>query len=105
MKVGIYGAVAERANGRCECCGVPFSSSLNGRPELDHFFGRAKSEEVETCWMLRGECHAEKTRHHPHAGYWLRVFADHCCRHGYFETEKKALRELEWRHAKTATAK
>lgn len=84
-------ACLERAGGLCECgCGYGLypanarSSPPLGHfaaPELDHFFGRGKGrppQSVETCWILRADCHREKTDNRPDSATWLRKFITHC---------------------------
>ncbi len=67
---------------------------------LDHFFGRAKAEEtIETCWVLRPECHYEKTRNWPSARHWLLKFLVHCGRHAYVSAADRAQAKLEWNEA------
>ena len=102
MNHAIYDAVAERAAGRCEQCAHPFADTLNDRPECDHCFGRARSESVETCWLLCGNCHRAKSAGDPSAGYWLIRYAIFCRRHSYLEVLDRALRDLEFKTVKEA---
>ncbi len=63
------------------------------RAELDHMFGRGKGrlpQSVETCWILRADCHREKTNSRPDAATWWRKFMDHCRSHGYAKMADKA---------------
>lgn len=71
-------AVLTRAAGRCEACGADGQLL-----ELDHFFGRARSETVETCWMLCGEDHFQKTNSLPGRRFWLLRFQRHAEKHGF----------------------
>lgn len=99
----VYRAVAERAGDFCECgCGQRFSPRgiLTGQPEMDHFLGRARAESLESCWLLRWDCHRTKTLNRPSRAYWLRVFLKHCQRHGYTETAKHVAGLLEAAQAK-----
>lgn len=62
-----------------------------GGKECDHFFGRAKAEEVEaTCWVLCSRCHYAKTQNSPSASHWLELFIDHCRRYNYSESQQRA---------------
>jgi hypothetical protein len=93
----IYEEVAKRAGGKCEACRGGFSAfaySVN-RPELDHFYGRGRSADVASCWMLCATCHHHKTNNRPDAGYWLRTFFSHCIAHGYSAEAEKARARLE----------
>jgi len=85
----IRAACYERAAGICECgCGHPVHHDAaalqidwNAQAELDHFFGRGKvKQSVETCWILRADCHREKTNSRPDAATWLRKFLTHVAR-------------------------
>jgi 5-methylcytosine-specific restriction endonuclease McrA len=76
----VRGAVVSRAGGRCEACGVEVTSRSG---ELDHFFGRARSENVETCWLLCGACHFAKTNWMPARAAWLNRFRRHALLHGF----------------------
>jgi len=95
--------VAARAGHFCECgCGQRFSDvGLTGNRTMDHFLGKARSESVETCWMLRRDCHLNlKQQNKPSRAYWLRLFINHCERFGYSETEAWARKELAFVEAK-----
>lgn len=84
----IYATCLARAAGHCECgCGgvldaVPagwaWSTRPMGVPEMDHFASRRVPQTVQNCWILRADCHREKTRNHPDAAAWLRRFMAHC---------------------------
>jgi hypothetical protein len=89
--------VFRRANGVCECgCGRPLTTALAGGPTLDHFFGRARAESIETCWALRWDCHVMKTENRPSATSWLDRFVTHCRRHMYLDTALKAMSDLRY---------
>lgn len=77
----IYEQVAERAGGRCEACRLMFTLLNPG--ELDHFRSRRHGQSVESCWLIHGGCHRQKTNNVPSAEFWLRAFIAHCERHGY----------------------
>lgn len=96
MDARVYDAVAERAGGRCEQCFHGFGDSMRDRAELDHFEGRARSESVETCWLLCGNCHRSKTVNDPSAAYWLVRFCIHAKKHNYLEALERALKRLEF---------
>ncbi len=86
----VYDAVAERAGQVCECgCGRWFRG-LHGAQQLDHYEGRARSESVDTCWMLRSDCHARKTANSPSAVWWRSRFLEHCKRYDYREAAARA---------------
>lgn len=72
-------AVEVRAKGSCEACELASLHPL----EMDHFYGRARSESVETCWMLCRGCHREKTENLPSRRHWDVEFRIHCRWHGY----------------------
>lgn len=102
-------AVLERANDRCECCARPTFDTLKDRATIDHMFGRAKAvETVETCWVLRAECHEAKTQNKPTASQWLLKFIKHCGHwartsvspDGYVRAASFAQQKLEWLSAK-----
>lgn len=84
----IWGACWVRCGGRCECgCGQVVMRDVMGpeRAELDHAFGRGKGrlpQSVETCWLLRADCHRAKTRNEPDAATWWLKFIAHCGRVG-----------------------
>jgi hypothetical protein len=93
--------LAARAHGKCEACGC----FLGDRGELDHFFGRAKAEELEsTCWLICSECHYSKTRNHPNAAHWLSLFIAHCVRWGYHESRQRAEARRDFVNAKARSA-
>lgn len=92
----VYDAVEQRAGGVCECgCGGAFGSGLDTMPEMDHFWGRARKESVESCWMLRAKCHREKTSNKPSRDFWLIRFGRHATQHGYREQFARCSREIE----------
>jgi 5-methylcytosine-specific restriction endonuclease McrA len=90
-------AVMDRAHGRCECCG-----SGDGLLELEHFFGRARAESLETCWALCRACHRSKTDNDPSAAWWLKRFARHCEHYRYSEAEARARKRLAFVEARGA---
>lgn len=71
-------AVASRASGRCEATGADGT-----KLHMDHFFGRARSETVETCWMLSPAADFDKTHNIPSRRFWLLRFRRHAALHGY----------------------
>ena len=79
-RAALRAAVFSRAAGRCECCGLEITTRSG---ELDHYFGRARSENVETCWLLCRTCHGEKTENRPNRRWWLERFRRHAVLHGY----------------------
>ena len=90
-------ACVERSGGLCEACRAQPGA------ELDHFFSRRNSEEVETCWMLcagPNGCHRRKTDGVGGRIEWLTTFARHCCVHGYVEVVDRCLKEISWVWAK-----
>lgn len=104
MSPDLYGLLAARARGRCECrCGRPVPPG-----EVDHFFGRAKADEVEfNCWILTPECHRAKTDSRPSAAHWLLAFIAHCGRYageGYALAAARAQQKLEWTTTKRGFA-
>lgn len=96
----IRAAVMERAGGRCEHCGWAFQPFNPG--ELDHFFGRARAESVETCWALCRDCHREKTQNDPSAVHWLESFAELAEGLGYTYSAARA-RDLLRKHEAKAS--
>jgi hypothetical protein len=71
---------------------------------VDHFFGRAKAEEVEaTCWILSVRCHFAKTNNSPRARIWFERFINHCQRWGYAASRTRAENDLAFRLAKGTT--
>lgn len=101
MNAAVRAAVVTRADGRCECgCGAPVPPG-----EVDHFFGRAKSEEsVANCWLLTPACHFAKTRNSPSARAWLVKFRAHAELHGYLEAQIRAESKDAWLKAKGMSA-
>lgn len=81
-------ACLQRANGVCECgCGRaviadPAFANLDNKAELEHPFSKGKGarlpQSVETCWILRADCHRERTNNRPDAATWWRKFIAHC---------------------------
>jgi hypothetical protein len=93
----VYQAVEERAENWCECgCGKPLAEvPWLANPILDHFEGRARSESLETCWMLRRDCNDDRTANRPNAREWLEKFMRHCRKYAngldaYFEAHERA---------------
>lgn len=78
-------ACADRAGGCCESCGTRRGEALH----MDHFWGRAREESVESCWMLCARCDREKTENVGGRVEWLRRFGAHAALHGYREQETK----------------
>lgn len=92
-------AVMNRARGNCEACGRPCSevSPL----EMDHFFGRAKTQQTTmNCWALCHGCHLDKTNNHPSSAWWLSRFYGHAEWHGYWDVAKRAKRRLAFVNAR-----
>lgn len=73
-------AALSRAGGRCEACGDEVGSKT---AELDHFFGRARHEDIETVIVLCRPCHFAKTNSMPSRLAWLHRFRRHAERLGY----------------------
>jgi hypothetical protein len=92
----VRAAVVKRARGECELCGGFWHLTL------DHFEGIARSESLETCWLLCWGCHREKTDNKPDAAWWAGAFAKHCARHGYSEAEARARKRLQFVRARGA---
>lgn len=91
----IRAACMQRAQERCECgCNRNFAGFL-GHATLDHFEGRANSESIETCWILRADCHQRKTNCFPTSAVWLSRFVIHCDRYGYSAPAASAMAKLE----------
>lgn len=98
----IWDAVFTRAGAHCECgCGLQFGGGA-ATAELDHFEGRARSESVESCWLLRRTCHRYKSESVPSAAAWLQTFIWHCKKHGYRAQAKKAEARLAFVEARSA---
>lgn len=97
MNQEVRAAVITRANGKCEHCGKP----LNGRGELDHFFGRAKAPEtLENCWFLALDCGRAKTDNRPDAASWLLAFMRHALHYGYKDAQELAATKFNTRLVK-----
>ncbi len=85
---GLYQALAARAECRCE---NPDCRRSIPPASADHFFGRARADEVEfTVWLLCKDCDYAKTRNSPDASTWLRRFIEHCKRYGYVDSQQRA---------------
>lgn len=88
----VRGEVMKRASGCCEHCGA---SETDFSPlELDHFFGRARAESVETCWALCRACHRRKTDNTPSAASWLQAFVTHAGLRGFADARSMAIRRF-----------
>lgn len=92
LRASVRTEVMIRASARCENCGR-IESEFN-HLEMDHFWGRARAESVETCWALCNECHRWKTANNPSRQFWLMRFVGHCKNFGYEAQRKKA--GTEW---------
>jgi hypothetical protein len=93
-RAAVREAVMMRALGYCECgCGNYVRETAL---ELDHFWGRARSESVESCWALSKCHHWFKTHNEPSAEYWLKKFAKHCERHGFTDEAARARARLSF---------
>jgi hypothetical protein len=92
----VRAAVLKRARGACELCGGLWHLTL------DHFEGIARSESLETCWLLCWRCHREKTDNKPNAAHWLEAFGKHCAKHGYSEAEARARKRMAFVQARGA---
>jgi 5-methylcytosine-specific restriction endonuclease McrA len=89
---GVRALVMARAEGRCEHCDA---AETNFSPlELDHFFGKARSESAETCWALCRQCHRNKTDNTPSAASWLMAFITHAGFSGFTDARNMAVRRL-----------
>jgi hypothetical protein len=97
MNARVYNEVESRAAGHCEQCGHSFGVGLKDRATLDHFEGRARSETIETCWLLCWNCHSAKGLNDPSAAYWMVRFCIHAKKHGYLETLERTLKRLEFK--------
>ena len=104
QRADVRAAVMARANGICECgCGHRLDEDgFLFRPEMDHFFGKSRSESIETCWLLAAAHHERKTQNFPSRVAWLEKFIEHCQRHGYAEAAACARRD--WATAETKAA-
>lgn len=83
-------AVAKRAGLVCECGCERWFKGFDGAAQMDHFWGKAREESVESCWMLRAQCHDQKTTNTPNRMTWLRLFEAHAKKHGYAEQARHA---------------
>jgi 5-methylcytosine-specific restriction endonuclease McrA len=86
-------AVMNRSVGLCEACVKDLTLTDPG--ELDHFFGKARAESVESCWLLCRACHRAKTDNNPSAAWWLDRFDAHARFYGYTAESKRARARLE----------
>ena len=97
----IRAAVCLRAAGACESCGAWVGE--NGESgHLDHARGRARSETVESCWLLCVPCDDERTHNRPTSAHWLRLFAAHCADYGFAAEHERALARLQFVTARGA---
>lgn len=88
----VRAAVVARANGACECgCGGWFGFGFAAET-MDHFWGKARSESLESCWALRWDCHQRKGA--GPSAEWLGRWMRHCLKHGYAQQFKKASDKL-----------
>ncbi len=78
----IRAEVMARADGVCECgCRTVFSALAPA--EMDHFLPKGRyPQTVETCWLIRADCHRAKHKSQPSPEYWLQKFLKHCEKHG-----------------------
>lgn len=82
----IWEACWARCGGYCECgCGrmaLRETGDLNSRAELEHPFSKGKGarlpQSVETCWILRADCHRDRHAARPGAEAWWEKFIAHC---------------------------
>ena len=82
----------ERGGGRCEACGVDPWRGIS----MDHFWGRAREESVESCWMLCAGptgCDRQKTDNFPSRLHWVRLFGVHVALHRYSKQVEKTRNE------------
>ena len=64
-----------RSRNHCECgCGRWITEESM---HLDHFWGRARQESVESCWALHPECDQLKTLNKPDWSAWGTRFLAH----------------------------
>lgn len=92
MNKSVRAACVIRSEGKCEACGRWAGEALH----CDHMFGRARSEEISTCWMLCPRCDDDKTHNRPDAAHWLKLFLEHCVKHSYHAAYAEAFRKLSW---------
>jgi hypothetical protein len=89
----IWQACWKRCDFKCECgCGRDVFQAgtlgvdLNSKAELEHPFSKGKGarlpQSVETCWILRADCHRERTANRPDAATWWKKFIAHLTRVG-----------------------
>lgn len=84
--------VFKRADESCECGCGRFITPETGH--LDHFFGRARHESLQTCWALSVECDRARTDNHPDAATWADRFYLHAIKHGYHEAAEMAVARI-----------
>jgi hypothetical protein len=90
VRAEVRAACVARAEGDCEACARFAGAALH----LDHFWGRAREESVESCWMLCPGCDHEKTENKPTRQHWLHLFSFHCRNEGYADQVAKCDRAL-----------
>jgi hypothetical protein len=61
-----------RSSNHCECGCGRWVTEESGH--LDHFWGRARQESIESCWFLHPECDLNKTLNKPDWASWGRRF-------------------------------
>lgn len=88
----LYVACEKRAGGRCEMCGMEFSDA--DPPQMDHAEGKARSERLDTVWMVHRSCHNRHTNPE-NAREWLEAWVAHCRRYRYFSAARRAEGRLE----------
>lgn len=94
----IRASCVARAKNRCECgCNRWITAETC---HLDHKFGRAREESVESCWALSIECDDERTRNYPSAAIWWARYALHCLKHRYWSHLERALTAVQTQEAK-----
>lgn len=98
-----------RAAGQCEARAIrgglhTFRCRTQGS-EFDHFFGRARSESVETCWFLCTACHRLKTENKPSSAWWLEAFLSHAELYGYTDAAERAKARLNFVQVRKAVGR
>lgn len=92
MNKSVRAACVVRSEGKCEACSRWAGEALR----CDHFFGRARSEEVSTCWMLCPKCDEAKTQNRPAAATWLKKFLEHTAKHHFHAAYATAFKRLQF---------
>lgn len=93
QRADVRALVMARSLGLCEACVKDLTPADPG--ELDHFFGKARAESVESCWLLCRACHRAKTDNKPSAAWWLDKFGGHARFSGYHAEAERARARLE----------